>query len=59
MRLFMRRDWDVVSAAEIAAAAGVGEKTADNYFPVKAVMKPSAPARRRRENVQVKGRDRA
>lgn len=38
MRLFMRRGFDAVSVAEIAAAAGVAEKTVYNYFPVKAAM---------------------
>ena len=38
MRLFMRRGFDAVSVAEIAAAAGVAEKTVYNYFPAKAAM---------------------
>ena len=38
MGLFMRRGFDAVSVAEIAAAAGVAEKTVYNYFPVKAAM---------------------
>jgi len=38
MRLFMRRGFDAVSVAQIAAAAGVAEKTVYNYFPVKAAM---------------------
>lgn len=38
MRLFMRRGFDAVSVAEIAAGAGVAEKTVYNYFPVKAEM---------------------
>jgi len=38
MRLFMRRGFDSVSVTEIAAAAGVAEKTVYNYFPVKAAM---------------------
>jgi AcrR family transcriptional regulator len=38
MPLFMRRGFDAVSVAEIAAAAGVAEKTVYNYFPVKAAM---------------------
>ena len=32
MRLFMRRGFDAVNVAEIAAAAGVAEKTVYNYF---------------------------
>lgn len=36
MRLFAERGFDQVSVAEIAAAAGVAEKTVYNYFPVKA-----------------------
>jgi AcrR family transcriptional regulator len=38
MRLFMQRGFDAVSVTEIAAAAGVAEKTVYNYFPVKAEM---------------------
>jgi len=38
MRLFAARGFDQVSVAEIAAAAGVGEKTVYNYFPAKAGM---------------------
>lgn len=38
MRLFAERGFDQVSVAEIAAAAGVAEKTVYNYFPVKAEM---------------------
>jgi AcrR family transcriptional regulator len=38
MRLFMQRGFDAVSVTEIAAAAGVAEKTVYNYFPVKAGM---------------------
>ncbi len=38
MRLFMRRGFDQVSVGEIAAAAGVSQKTVYNYFPVKAGM---------------------
>lgn len=38
MRLFTERGFDRVSTAEIAAAAGVAEKTVYNYFPVKAAM---------------------
>jgi AcrR family transcriptional regulator len=38
MPLFIRRGFDAVSVAEIAAAAGVAEKTVYNYFPVKAAM---------------------
>ncbi len=38
MRLFAQRGFDRVSIAEIAAAAGVSEKTVYNYFPVKAGM---------------------
>ena len=36
MRLFLQRGFDRVSVAEIAAAAGVAEKTVYNYFPAKA-----------------------
>ncbi len=55
MPLFMRRGFDAVSVAEIAAAAGVAEKTVYNYFPVKASPRskprwprcwPTRPARR-------------
>ena len=38
MGLFMRRGFDAVTVAEIAASAGVSEKTVYNYFPVKAQM---------------------
>ncbi|SRR6266567_816832 len=38
MRLFAQRGFDQVSVAQIAAAAGVAEKTVYNYFPVKAGM---------------------
>jgi AcrR family transcriptional regulator len=38
MRLFAERGFDQVSVADIAAAAGVAEKTVYNYFPVKAKM---------------------
>lgn len=38
MRLFAERGFDRVSVADIAAAAGVAEKTVYNYFPVKAEM---------------------
>jgi AcrR family transcriptional regulator len=36
MGLFTERGFDQVSVADIAAAAGVAEKTVYNYFPVKA-----------------------
>jgi AcrR family transcriptional regulator len=35
MRLFVQRGFDNVTVAEIAAAAGVSEKTVYNYFPTK------------------------
>lgn len=38
MRLFAERGFDQVSIADIAAAAGVAEKTVYNYFPAKAEM---------------------
>jgi AcrR family transcriptional regulator len=34
-KLFNRRGFDVVTVADIAAAAGVSEKTVFNYFPAK------------------------
>ncbi len=35
MRLFAKRGFDAVTVAEVAAAAGVSEKTVYNYFPTK------------------------
>lgn len=35
MRLFVTRGFDRVTVAEVAAAAGVSEKTVFNYFPTK------------------------
>jgi AcrR family transcriptional regulator len=35
MELFVRRGFDHVTVAEVAAAAGVSEKTVFNYFPTK------------------------
>jgi AcrR family transcriptional regulator len=35
MRLFVQRGFDGVPVAEVAAAAGVSEKTVYNYFPTK------------------------
>jgi len=35
MRLFVQRGFDRVTVAEVAAAAGVSEKTVFNYFPTK------------------------
>ena len=35
MRLFVQRGFDNVTVAEVAAAAGVSEKTVYNYFPTK------------------------
>jgi AcrR family transcriptional regulator len=35
MRLFCQRGFDRVTVAEVAAAAGVSEKTVFNYFPTK------------------------
>jgi AcrR family transcriptional regulator len=41
MQLFALRGFDRVTVAEVAAAAGVSEKTVFNYFPTK----PGAAAR--------------
>ena len=38
MQLFAQHGFDQVSVAQIAAAAGVAEKTVYNYFPAKADM---------------------
>ena len=38
MGLFVQRGFDQVSVAQIAAAAGVSQKTVYNYFPAKADM---------------------
>src|ERR687885_2056185 len=35
MELFVKRGFDHVTVAEVAAAAGVSEKTVFNYFPTK------------------------
>src|SRR5580704_14869174 len=35
MQLFVTRGFDHVTVAEVAAAAGVSEKTVFNYFPTK------------------------
>ena len=35
MKLFTKRGFDAVTVAEVAAAAGVSEKTVFNYFPAK------------------------
>jgi AcrR family transcriptional regulator len=35
MRLFVQRGFDHITVAEVAAAAGVSEKTVFNYFPTK------------------------
>ncbi len=46
MRLFVQRGFDRVTVAEVAAAAGVSEKTVFNYFPTKEdLFFDEAPAR--------------
>src|SRR5438876_11276046 len=57
MRLFVMRGFDHVTVAEVAAAAGVSEKTVFNYFPTKEdLFYDEAPQREAAIVAAVRGR---
>jgi AcrR family transcriptional regulator len=57
MTLFTARGFDAVTVAEVAAAAGVSEKTVFNYFPAKEDLAfPEAEARRERLTDSIRNR---
>jgi AcrR family transcriptional regulator len=57
MRLFVTRGFDHVTVAEVAAAAGVSEKTVFNYFPTKEdLFFDEVPERQARLVAAIRGR---
>ena len=57
MQLFVKRGFDHVTVAEVAAAAGVSEKTVFNYFPTKEdLFFDEVPAREARMVEAIRGR---
>src|SRR5690242_19030312 len=57
MQLFAQRGFDRVTVAEVAAAAGVSEKTVFNYFPTKEdLVFDEVPAREARLVDSIRGR---
>src|SRR2546429_6454657 len=57
MQLFVARGFDHVTVAEVAAAAGVSEKTVFNYFPTKEdLFFDEVPARQAALLAAIRGR---